>query len=364
MDEAAGGKAITTTRYPRLLSIVNVLHDYGKIVTSKADHYRHLLGLDPIVDAITITFNFGPDQTSHRTHKRARSTNSNGGSPQADDSGGSMGVGDPYVSAPDFESHRPKRIRLFYGYGKFADGHNATIVSRQPTPRVIEYRQTTPEDDRMTLSRYTCVRAPCDVQSLSPVPENPAALTPPQDIKTSLITSTCLSCDGTTNLENSVKLPCKHQLCKGCIASFITIRAEVSATAVPKCCGIPIPLIDVARNLPMDLFSRYLAREKLYNKLISPFEFKQEVELPAAITRSLSQPIDEIASPRVSSRPTTTILSSCTHKWLDEKPTVFGKCSHCGYNRSGGDINHHFIMKCKTCIFTACRRCDKNRSWE
>ncbi len=272
-----------------------------------------------------------------------------------------MGVGDPYVSAPDFESHRPKRIRLFYGYGKFADGYNATIVSRQPTPRVIEYRQTTPEDDRMTLSRYTCVRAPCDVQSLSPVPENPAALTPPQDIKTSLITDTCLSCDGTTSLENSVKLPCKHQLCKGCIASFIKIRAEVSATAVPKCCGIPIPLIDVARNLPMDLFSRYLAREKLYIKLTSPYEFKQEDDIPAFLARSQGPHIDEKPSSEVLSRPATT---DCTHKVLHKIPTRNGECSYCGYNCCGEDPKHHFIMQCMTCIFTACRRCYKKRSWE
>lgn len=363
MDEAAGGKATTTTRYPRLLRIVNELEEYGKIITSKADHYRHLLRLDPIFDAITFSLNYGLDQTSNRTHKRARSSTLDDGSPQACDNGISMGVGDPCVSAPDSETRRRKKIRLFHGYGKFADGHNAIILSRQPTRRGIEYRQTTPED-RMPLSDYTCGLAASDVQSLSPVPETPVGLTPPQDSKTSLITSTCLSCDNTMSLENSVKLPCKHQLCKGCIASFIEIRAEVTTTAVPKCCGIPIPLIDVARNLPMDLFSRYLAREKLYNKLTSPFEFKQDFEIPAAPTPSQGSHIDEKPSSEVLSRPATTMLADCTHKALWHKPTRNGECSYCGYNCCGEDPKHHFIMQCMTCISTACWRCYKKRSWE
>lgn len=219
-------------------------------------------------------------------------------------------------------------------------------------------------DARILLSNYTCGHTSRDVPSLMPVREAPAALAPPQSTRLALITDTCISCDGTLSLENMVKLPCKHQFCKNCFPSFVEIRAQVSTTAPPKCCGIPIPFTTAPCHLPLGLFLRYLACQNLYNKPQPPLETKQGSDPPAAPTCSQSPPIDRKPQNEVPANPAPIPPAKCTHETLYEKATYNGKCRQCGYNRSGGDQKHHYIMQCNSCKFTACQRCYKERSWE
>lgn len=362
MAEATSGMASITTRYPRLLRIVDELEKCGKIVTSKADHFRHLFRLDPILHAITYTLDYGLGQTRSRTHKRARSFDLEDGSPQGRGNGASIGVGNLDIPVPDFEIYQQKRIRVFYGFGKFADGYNGTILSRRPVRRRSAYGRTPPIIGRMLLSNRTCGHTTGAVPSLSPAPEAPAALVPPQSTETTFTTGTCVSCDDTLSLTNMVKFPCEHYSCKDCFANLI--QAQVSTTGAVDCCGIAIPLTNVARYLPVDLFSRYLACQNKNNKRSALCDTKQEVKPPAAPARSPSLPIDKkpLNEPLAKMAPKPS--RNCTHEDLSRKRTYTGKCSYCGYNRCGGDSKHHYIMQCNDCEFTACRRCDDLRSWE
>lgn len=72
MAEATSGKALNTTRYPRLLRIVDKLEECGKIIASKADHYRHLFQLIPTFDAITSTLEYGQTRSRETQTSRAQ----------------------------------------------------------------------------------------------------------------------------------------------------------------------------------------------------------------------------------------------------------------------------------------------------
>lgn len=208
------------------------------------------------------------------------------------------------------ETRPPKRIRWFYGWGKFADGYNFTIICPPPAWRVKERRRLREAIHVLPID-FLHANTFCGFSPLASALQLPTATTLLSSVEPYLRNLVKVK----KELETFVAGP-SWQI-SPVDAKLLEVKKESSPTAAP---------------LPHSILS------------------------PGAKTSGKPAAEPALSLPR----------SECNHDSFYQKPTCakFGTCMHCGYNCKGGDPNHHFIMQCGSCIFTACRRCYTGKSWQ
>ncbi|KAL7797219.1 hypothetical protein V8C37DRAFT_370382 [Trichoderma ceciliae] len=76
----------------------------------------------------------------------------------------------------------------------------------------------------------------------------------------------CIVCNEDFPFVDTLRCPCSHDYCRGCLSSYIDKAISDESIFPPRCCGKPIPLDGVNQIfIPAGLLGKYRAKELEYN---------------------------------------------------------------------------------------------------